>query len=78
MCDPELWPGGEAAPNCQTTPYRYNAKSWTAYVLDSRDLAVFNIQEAAALHMCISTPALIEMGCKNLVEPYFRELEKGE
>jgi len=79
MCDPKLWPKG-VPDNCQTTRYRYELTAWTAHVLDSPDLEVLNIQEAAAHHLCFSTPSLREVGCTKLVEPYLRELEleKGE
>jgi tRNA A-37 threonylcarbamoyl transferase component Bud32 len=77
LCAPELHDAPLPA-DCEASPPRfaYPPRRATLYVRDDELLDVSLVQGAAA-HLCISTPALLELRCmKNFLPPFWDEVEK--
>jgi tRNA A-37 threonylcarbamoyl transferase component Bud32 len=78
LCTPEL----HAAPppdDCLARPPRfvYPPRRRTLYLLDDEHLERVNLVEGASAHVCISTPALLELRCmKNFLPPFWEEIER--
>jgi hypothetical protein len=77
MCSRELWTDTPPA-GCEAERMRYRDEQKTLYVLDSEELETVNLPEGAATHLCRSTLALLEIGCKNLLPPFWDEVEAKE
>ena len=80
MCTPELHQT-PLPEDCAASPphFAYPPRKQTLYVLDDENLERRNLVEGASAHLCISTPALLELRCmRNFLPPYWDEIEGGK
>jgi tRNA A-37 threonylcarbamoyl transferase component Bud32 len=78
ICSPELHQGPLPA-DCAARPphFAYPPRRATLYVLDDAQLESVNLAEGASAHLCIHTPALLELRCmRNFLPPYWDEVER--